>query len=78
MALIYEADLKKQIREKNMSNCYLFYGSEDYLKQFYTEKICKTFVTDGSETFCLRKYDGKELEYKIKEKLFQKGLYYED
>ena len=25
-----------------------------------------------------RKYDGKELEYKIKEKLFQKGLYYED
>lgn len=25
-----------------------------------------------------RKYEGKELEYKIKEKLFQKGLYYED
>ena len=57
MALIYEADLKRQIKEKNMSNCYLFYGSEDYLKQFYTEKICKTFVTEGSETFCLRKYD---------------------
>ena len=60
MALIYESDLKKQIREKNMSNCYLFYGSEDYLKQFYAEKICKTFVTEGSETFSLRKYDGKE------------------
>lgn len=25
-----------------------------------------------------RKYDGKELEYKIKEKLYQKGLYYEE
>ena len=25
-----------------------------------------------------RKYSGKELEYKIKEKLYQKGLYYED
>lgn len=25
-----------------------------------------------------RKYKGKELEYKIKEKLYQKGLYYED
>ena len=25
-----------------------------------------------------RKYSGKELEYKIKEKLFQKGLYYEE
>lgn len=60
MALIYESDLKKQIREKNMSNCYLFYGSEDYLKQFYAEKICKTFVTEGSEAFSLRKYDGKE------------------
>lgn len=60
MASIFEADLKRQIKDKNMSNCYLFYGSEDYLKQFYTEKICKTFVTEGSETFCLRKYDGKE------------------
>ena len=60
MALIYEADLKRQIREKNMSNCYLFYGSEDYLKQFYANKICSKFVTPGSETFSLRKYDGKE------------------
>ncbi len=60
MALIYETELKKQIREKNMSNCYLFYGDESYLKQFYSEKICSTFVTKGSETFCLRKYDGKE------------------
>ena len=60
MALIYEADLKRNIKEKTMSNCYLFYGSEDYLKQFYAEKICKTFVTKGSETFSLRKYDGKE------------------
>lgn len=24
MALIHEAELKKQIKEKNMSNCYLF------------------------------------------------------
>ncbi len=60
MALIYEADLKRQIKDRSMSNCYLFYGSEDYLKQFYAEKICKTFVTPGSETFSLRKYDGKE------------------
>ena len=25
-----------------------------------------------------KKYSGRELEYKIKEKLYQKGLYYED
>ena len=60
MAKLTELDLKKQIKEKKMSNCYLFYGSEDYLKQFYTAKICSAFVTKGSETFSLRKYDGKD------------------
>lgn len=60
MPLIYEAELKKQIREKAPANCYLFYGSEEYLKQFYTNKIIKAFVQKGSETFSLRKYDGKE------------------
>ena len=60
MALVYETDLKKQIKENNMSNCYLFFGSEDYLKQFYVNRICSKFVTPGSETFSLRKYDGKE------------------
>ena len=60
MAVIYEADLKKQMKDNTMSNCYLFYGSEEYLKQFYTNKICSKFVSPGSETFSLRKYDGKE------------------
>lgn len=60
MALIHEADLKKQIKEGQMNNCYLFFGDEEYLKQFYINKICSKFVTPGSETFSLRKYDGKE------------------
>ena len=60
MPLITELELKKQIQENKMSNCYLFYGSEDYLKQFYTKRICQKFVPEGTETFCLRKYDGKE------------------
>ncbi|MCH5191214.1 MAG: DNA polymerase III subunit delta [Oscillospiraceae bacterium] len=60
MAQIFENDLKRQIKEKNMSNCYLFYGSEDYLKQFYVNRICSKFVTRGSETFSLRRYDGKD------------------
>ena len=60
MPLITELELKKHIQENKMSNCYLFYGSEDYLKQFYTNKICQKFVTPGSETFSLRKYDGKD------------------
>lgn len=60
MGLIKEYDLKKQIKEGKLSNCYLFYGSEEYLKQFYTTKICSKYVMPGSEAFSLRKYDGKE------------------
>lgn len=60
MALIFENDLKKQIKENNMSNCYLFFGNEDYLKQLYVNRICKKFVAPGSETFSLRKFDGKD------------------
>lgn len=60
MPLLKEYDIKKQLKENNMSNCYLFYGNEDYLKQFYVNKICSKFVIPGSETFSLRKYDGKE------------------
>lgn len=60
MALIHEDDLKRQIKDRQMNNCYLFFGEEEYLKQFYIKKICSKFVTAGSETFSLRKYDGKE------------------
>lgn len=60
MALIHEEDLKRQIKDRQMNNCYLFFGDEEYLKQFYIKKICSEFVTPGSETFSFRKYDGKE------------------
>ncbi len=60
MALIKEIDLKKQLKENKMSNCYLFFGNEEYLKQFYASKICSKYVVPGSETFSLRKYDGKD------------------
>lgn len=60
MALIHEEDLKRQIKDRQMNNCYLFFGEEEYLKQFYIKKICSKFVLPGSETFSLRKFDGKE------------------
>ncbi len=44
-----------------------FSNDEDIAKKEY-EKLYKKLS---------RKYEGKELEYKIKEKLYQKGLYYE-
>ncbi len=45
-----------------------FTDTKDIAKKEY-EKIYKRLS---------RKYSGRELEYKIKEKLYQKGLYYED
>jgi regulatory protein len=45
-----------------------FTNDKDLVKKEY-DKIYKRLCN---------KYSGKELEYKIKEKLYQKGLYYED
>ena len=49
-------------------NDFDFSNDKDIAKKEY-EKLYKKYS---------RKYDGKELEYKIKEKLYQKRLYYED
>ena len=49
-------------------NDFDFSNDKDIAKKEY-EKLYKKLS---------RKYEGKELEYKIKEKLYQKGLYYED
>ena len=47
---------------------YEFGNNEDIAKKEY-DKLYRKYS---------RKYSGKELEYKIKEKLYQKGLSYED
>lgn len=49
-------------------NDFDFSNDKDIAKKEY-EKLYKKLS---------RKYEGRELEYKIKEKLYQKGLYYED
>lgn len=38
--------LKKQLKENNIQNIYLFYGEENYLKQVYVDRIKKQVVTD--------------------------------
>lgn len=54
-----ELKLKEQIKESKFSNAYLFYGEEDYLKQFYANQLVKKCVTAGFEGFNLHKYDGE-------------------
>ena len=59
----YSTDLISKVVEK-----FDFSNNNDIASREY-EKLYKRLS---------RKYEGKELEYKIKEKLYQKGLYYED
>ena len=41
--------LKNDIKEKKFKNIYLFYGSEEYLKRIYIEKLKKELVTKETE-----------------------------
>ena len=42
MPKITEAELKKQIKNKNFSPVYLIYGSEQLFVKKYTEMLCKS------------------------------------
>ena len=59
----YDVDLINRVISE-----YDFSNDKDMVKKEY-DKLYKRLS---------RKYSGNELEYKIKEKLYQKGLYYEE
>lgn len=43
--------LKKQLNNKQLSNLYLFYGPEKYLKKYYLQRIEKQIIMDGTQHF---------------------------
>lgn len=47
--------LKKDIREKNIGNCYVFYGDETFLKGYYLEQIYRQRIDELTESFNYRK-----------------------
>ncbi len=49
-------ELNRKISEKNFSNLYLFYGEEDYLKEFYANRIIQSVVDDNFACFNLFHY----------------------
>jgi len=51
--------LKKQIKEKKLSNIYLFTGAEEYLIKYYTNAIRKLIVDQTNEEFNLITIEGK-------------------
>lgn len=48
--------LNRAITERNFSNLYFFYGEEDYLKEFYINRIIQSVVDDNFSCFNLFHY----------------------
>ena len=49
-------ELNRTINEKKFSNLYFFYGEEDYLKEFYANRIIQSVVDDSFACFNLFHY----------------------
>ena len=47
--------LKKDLREKSIGNCYIFYGEETFLKGHYLEQIYRQRIDELTESFNYRK-----------------------
>ena len=52
-------ELKKQIKDGNLDKLYLFYGEEDYLKEYYIEKIKEAVPHNGFPEFNHLIFNGK-------------------
>lgn len=54
--------LKKDISDNSLSNFYIFYGEEDFLRDSYLTQIQKKLLAGGMAEFNLHTFQGKELE----------------
>lgn len=57
--------LKQDISEGSIGNCYIFYGEEDYLREYYLNTIRKKLIPQGMESFNLHTFQGKDLEAQL-------------
>jgi len=60
MAIIGEAELKRQIKE-GLARLYVVCGREDYLKQHYAMQICNAAVEDSFRDFNFHRFEGKDI-----------------
>jgi len=51
--------LKKQIKENNLQNVYLFYGAEEYLIKYYINAIANQIVSEENKELNYVFFDGK-------------------
>ena len=54
------SELNKQIEKSTISQCYLFYGEEDFLMRQKVEQIKKLVLIEGFDEFNLHVFDGKK------------------
>ena len=62
MAIINEAQLKEQMKQRSLARLYVVCGSEDYLKQHYTKQICQAAVQEQARDFNFHRFEGKDLD----------------
>jgi len=59
------ADMNRIIKEKDFNRLYVFYGEEEYLKDFYINALKKSVL--GEEGFNYFRVDGKPVESELKD-----------
>lgn len=62
MAKLNEQQLKAQLKADSISNAYLFYGDENYIKELYVSKLKKKLVDPSFESFNYHRYDGRQCD----------------
>lgn len=53
-------ELKKQLKENHICSCYLYYGTEYYLKTRYTDLLKKTLLEPSAETMNMDIFEGNK------------------
>ncbi|MCL2107388.1 MAG: DNA polymerase III subunit delta [Oscillospiraceae bacterium] len=62
MAVINEAELKRQIAEGAFARLYVVCGSEDFLKQHYAALLCERAVDEAFRDFNFHRFEGKDTD----------------
>lgn len=63
-------ELKEQLKEKKLKKLYVFYGDEEYLKEFYVKKIEELIPDCGLEEFNRIKINGT-VDYSVYDMAFE-------
>lgn len=56
--------IKNHIKNNNFQNIYIFYGNEEYLKNFYLKQMQKKII-DGGEEFNLHIFKGEDIDVSL-------------